>query len=329
MKIENVNILDYNETEVHEYVPTEIDACFPFRDNANVTWINVSKLDKDVVHALCVHYNIHYLLELDILSKGQRPKVDEQDNIIFCLLNMLRIDQQDNSVDKEQVSIVLGPGFIITFQEEPNFDAFESIRQAIRSDKSRIRLKGADFLCYALLDAIVDDYQDIIDDFGDRIETEEDALVLSKDFNFSIKEVTRLRKDLMLLRRNILPVRELINNFLKTNNPLIDKKTERYFKDVYDHILQAQDIMESYHDSMSNLHDLYLNKSSLKMNESMNVMAIVTCLLAPATVIGGIFGMNFDHIPFLHDYNSFWVIIIFLFIVFLLMLVYFRKKKWI
>ncbi|MFT4203293.1 MAG: magnesium/cobalt transporter CorA [Chitinophagaceae bacterium] len=327
--MKDITVVDYNEQEAHEYHPERLEDCFPFRDNANVTWVNLSGLDKDEVHRLCMHYQIHYLFEQDILSHGQRPKMDEQDNIIFCLLNMLRIDEQTERLDKEQVSIVLGPGFVITFQEEPYFDAFKSIRENIKSGQNRIRLKGADFLCYSMLDAIVDDYSAIIDDYGDRIENYEDDLVLKKNYNFSISNMIHIRKDLTLLRRNIIPVREIISNLLKTSNTLIEKNTERYFKDIYDHILQAQDIMESYHDTMVNLHDLYLNKSSLKMNESMNVMAVVTCLLAPATVFSGIFGMNFEHIPYLHAPHSFYVLIAIVLVIMLFMLVIFRVKRWI
>ncbi|WP_447640597.1 MULTISPECIES: magnesium/cobalt transporter CorA [Chitinophagaceae] len=327
--MKDITIVDYNETEIHEYHPENLSDCFPFRDNGNVTWINLSGLDKEEVHTLCLHYHVHYLLELDILSHGQRPKMDEQDNIIFCLLNMLRIDKATERLTKEQISIILGPGFVITFQEEPDFDAFKTIREGLKTGQSRIRLKGADFLCYSILDAIVDDYSGIIDEYGDKIENYEDDLVLKNDNCFSMPSMINVRKDLTLLRRNIIPVREIISNLLRTNNVLIDKNTERYFKDIYDHILQAQDIMESYHDTMVNLHDLFLNKSSLKMNESMNVMAVVTCLLAPATVLSGVFGMNFEHIPYLHNPHSFYILIFTVLIIMLLMLVIFRRKRWI
>ncbi|PZP43995.1 MAG: magnesium and cobalt transport protein CorA, partial [Pseudopedobacter saltans] len=240
--MKDITIVDYNEHDIHEYQTDTLEECFPFRDNANVTWINISALDKEEVHKLCLHYHIHYLLELDILSRGQRPKMDEQDNIIFCLLNMLRIDGQTDRLDKEQVSIVLGPGFVITFQEEPNYDAFSSIRENLKTTQSRIRMKGADFLYYSILDAIVDDYSAIIDEYGDRIEGYEDEMILSKNYSFSVANMINVRKDLTLLRRNIIPVREIISNLLKTSNTLIDKNTERYFKDIYDHILQAQDI---------------------------------------------------------------------------------------
>jgi len=327
--MKDITVVDYNEKECHEYHPDSLEGCFGFRDNANVTWINLSGVDQEEVHRLCEHYHIHYLLELDIRSHAQRPKMDEQDNIIFCLLYMLRIDEQMQRLDKEQLSVVLGPGFVITFQEEPNYDPFKNIREDLKTAQSRIRMKGADFLCYALLDAIVDQYSVIIDEYGDRIENYEDELVLQNNFRFAVSDMIHCRKDLMLLRRNVIPVREIVSNLLKTNNTLIDRNTERYFKDIYDHILQAQDIMESYRDAMVNLHDLYLNKSSLKMNESMNVMAVVTCLLAPATVLSGIFGMNFEHIPFLHREHSFYILISIVLIIMLLMLIIFRRKRWI
>lgn len=323
-----ISVIDYNTHEFHEYFLENIQDCFHFRDNQNVTWIDIAQNDKETVHAVCDHFHIHYLLEEDIRSHEQRPKMDEQDNIIFFLLYMLRGDKVSGLIEKEQVSIVLGPKFVITFQEEPETDAFERVRKAIKAPQSLIRSKEEDFLCYSLLDAIVDDYQLLIEHFGDKIEQQEDDLILKKDLTFSLTNISLLRKELMLMRRNISPVREIINSLLRNSNALIDKKTTRYFKDIYDHILQSQDILETYHDSLGNLHDLYLSKESLKMNESMNIMAIVTCLLAPATVIGGIFGMNFDRIPFLHDRYSFYVIIAFLAIVFIAMIAYFKRKKW-
>ena len=192
---------------------------------------------------------------------------------------------------------------------------------------SRIRQGGADYLCYTMLDLIVDHYYIVMEHLGDQIEDLEEEVVRSSTQR-SLAKINLLRKELIVLKRNIAPVRDLVNGFIRSDSELLDDRSTKYFKDVYDHIVQANDLSETYRDMMINMHDLYLNNVNLRMNEVMKVMAIVTCLLAPATVIGGIFGMNFETIPWLHNPYGFFGAVVVMLVIPVVMLWIFRKRGW-
>lgn len=322
-----INILDYSPNHLEEKELTEITSCYTFRDNKNISWINIDGIRKKDVEALSNHFGIHYLITEDILSVGQRPKMDEIDPVLFCLLNMLYFNDKTGAVETEQISIILGKDFVISFQEDANRDVFDPIREKLKVATSKLRQSGADYLCYALLDMIVDNYYLVMEKIGERVEFLEERIIRSSNTR-SLAEINALRKELIVLKRNVSPVRELINGFIKSESDLLEDKTTKYFKDVYDHIVQATDLAESYRDMMINLQDLYLSNVNLKMNEVMKVMAIVTCLLAPATVIGGIWGMNFDKLPYLHDEYGFYIAAGLMTIVPLIMVFIFKKRGW-
>jgi magnesium transporter len=291
------------------------------------TWINIDGLRKDDVENICMHYGIHQLIAEDILSIGQRPKMDELNGLIFCLLNMLYFNEKNSSVETEQISIVLGKDFVISFQEDETRDVFNPLREKIKIAGSKVRTNGADFLFYTLIDLIVDSYYLVMEKMGDKIELLEEDIVRNSNTR-TVARISIMRKEMIVLKRSIAPVRELVNGILRSESELIDEKTEKYFKDVYDHIVQANDLAENYRDMMMNLHDLYLSNVNLKMNEVMKVMAVVTCLMAPATVIGGIFGMNFQRIPLLHNQWGFFISVALMLLIPLAMLRVFRKRGW-
>ena len=322
-----IRVYDYNGNtfEVHESI--NITECFAFLNSNNISWINIDGIRKADVEAVCNHFGIHPLIQEDILSINQRPKMDEIENFLFCLLNMLYFNPNKISVESEQISIVLGKKFVISFQEDASRDVFNSLRGKLKLATSKIRQGSADYLCYTMLDLIVDHYFLVMDKLGERIEDLEEEVVRHSNKR-SLAKINSLRKELIVLKRNIGPVRDLVNGFIRSDSDLLDDRTTNYFKDVHDHIIQANDLVETYRDIMINMQDLYINNVNLKMNEVMKVMAIVTCLLAPATVIGGIFGMNFDRIPWLHNpYGFFGAVAAMLFIPFW-MLWLFRKRGW-
>lgn len=322
-----VNVYDYSATELVETKLTEVDSCLAFRDSKNISWINVDGIRKADVEKLAQHFGIHALIVEDILSVAQRPKMDEIDNVLFCLLNMLYFNDRTGAVETEQISIVLGKDFVLSFQEDAGRDVFNYVRDKLRLSNSKLRISKADYLCYALIDMIVDHYFVVMEKLGERIELLEEKIIRSSNTR-SLAEINSLRKELIVLRRNVGPVRDLINGFIRSENELLEERTTKYFKDIYDHILQAADLVENYRDMMMNLQDLYLSNVNLKTNEVMKVMAIVTCLLAPATVIGGIFGMNFDRIPYLHHHYGFFIAVGLMLIIPIWMLFVFRKRGW-
>jgi magnesium transporter len=304
-----------------------VEEAFPFRDKDNVTWINIDGLRKVDVEAVSEHFGIHSLIAEDILSLKQRPKMDEVEGILYCLLNMLYFNAECNAVEQEQISIVLGKNFVITFQEDPSRDVLDPIRDRLRLGNSRLRQRGADYLCYTMLDLIVDNYFFVMERLGDQIELVEEEVIRRSDTR-SLAKINQLRKELIVLKRNIGPVRDLINGIIRSESELLDERTTKYFKDIQDHITQAYDLSENYRDVMISMQDLYINNVNLKMNEVMKVMAIVTCLLAPATVIGGIFGMNFETIPLLHNKWGFFFSVSAMFVIPLWMLRAFRRRGW-
>lgn len=317
----------YDANEIEEKKLATLSEVLAYKDSKRITWINIDGLRKEDVETISHHYGIHLLLVEDILSVDQRPKMDEVEGVMFCLLNMLYFNDGNKTVETEQISIVLGNNFVITFQEDPRRDAFDPIRSKLKIAKSQLRQRSADYLMYAMLDLIVDNYFIVMEKLGEQMEILEEE-VIRRSNKRSLARINQLRKELIVLKRNIAPVRDLLSSVIRSESDLLDDRTTKYFKDVYDHIVQAFDLSETYRDMMMSMQDLYINNVNLKLNEVMKVMAIVTCLLAPATVIGGIFGMNFDAIPYLHNQYGFWIAVAIMLIIPIWMIWAFRKRGW-
>ena len=322
-----IYVYDYNAEEVKEYELDKVEETFTCRDNNKISWINIDGLRKTDIEKISNHFGIHLLLMEDILSVGQRPKMDEIDNVLFCLLNMLYFNELNGAVESEQISIVLGKNFVISFQEDKSRDVFNQIRDKLCISNSKLRISGADYLCYAMIDLIVDHYYIVMEKLGERIEQLEEEIIRYGNSR-SLARINNLRKELIVLKRNMAPVRDMVNGFLRSESELLQDRTTKYFKDVYDHIVQANDLVENYRDMIMTLQDLYMNKVNLRLNEVMKVMAIVTCLLAPAAVIGGVFGMNFEVIPLTHQKDGFFIAVGLMLIIPLWMVWVFRKRGW-
>ncbi|MEO8823346.1 MAG: magnesium/cobalt transporter CorA [Ginsengibacter sp.] len=318
---------EYDSTELECKQLNSIEETFDYLYSSKNVWINLDGLKKSDIDRICDHFGIHPLIAEDIFSSGQRPKMDELNHLMFCLLNMLYLNKDVLSVESEQISIVLGNNFVLSFQEDASRDVFDLLRQKINIKGSKVREGKPDYLFYFLIDLIVDNYFVVMEKLGERIEDLEEDIVHRADTR-TLAKINFLRKELIFLKRSISPVREMINGILRSETNLIEEKTERYFKDIYDHIVQANELAENYRDMMINLQDLYLSNVNLKMNEVMKVMAVVTCLLAPATVIGGIFGMNFLKIPWLHNPYGFFIAVGLMLIVPVWMIWIFKKRGW-
>jgi magnesium transporter len=317
----------YDSAYLEERRLLKVEDSYAYRDSSRVTWINIDGLRKVEVEKICLHFGIHALLVEDILSINQRPKMDEVEGVLFCLLNMLYYNNEKQTVEQEQISIVLGKNFVISFQEDASRDVFNPLRDRLKLIGSKARHRGADYLCYSMLDLIVDNYFQVMEKLSERIESLEEEVIRYSNKR-SLAKVNQLRKELIVLKRNTVPVRDLVNGILRSESDLLDDRTTKYFKDVYDHIVQAIDLSENYRDIMMSMQDLYVNNVNLKLNEVMKVMAIVTCLLAPATVIGGIFGMNFDSIPYLHNQYGFYIAVILMLAIPVWMIILFKKRGW-
>ncbi|HSU28710.1 MAG TPA: magnesium/cobalt transporter CorA [Chitinophagaceae bacterium] len=323
----NIYVYDYDAHQVTEKKLENIQDTFTYKANGSFTWINIDGLRKADVEAVCQHYDIHPLVIEDILSVNQRPKMDESEETLFCLLNMLFFDMENKTLEQEQLSIVVGKDYVISFQEDERRDVFNPLRDKLKMANSKIRQRGTDYLCYTMLDLIVDNYFSVMEKLSEQIEEVEEEIVRGNSKR-SLAKINQLRKELIVLKRNFSPVRELVNGFLRSESQLLDDRTTKYFKDVYDHIVQAIDLSDNYRDIMTSLQDLYINNVNLKMNEVMKVMAIVTCLLAPPTVIGGIFGMNFEKIPFAKHNMGFIATVAVMLVIPAIMLYIFKHRGW-
>lgn len=320
-------VYEFNKDSYECITLNSVEDCYRFLNTTSVTWINVDGLKKGDVEKICIHFGIHQLITEDILSIGQRPKMDDVNGLVFCLLYMLYFNEEESAVETEQISIILGKNFVISFQEDETKDVFNSLRDKLKVHGSKVRQSGSDFLYYSLIDLIVDHFYVVMEKLGEKIEDLEED-ILRNPGKKSLVKINMLRKEMIVLKRSIAPVREIINGILRSENGLIEERTEKYFKDIYDHIVQANDLAENYRDMMMSLQDLYLNTVNLKLNEVMKVMAIVTCLLAPATVIGGIFGMNFESIPLLHNHWGFFISVGLMLFIPIWMVYFFKRRGW-
>jgi magnesium transporter len=317
----------YNANHFESFVTSSIDQCVMKVRPETVTWINVDGLRKEEVERLCAHFNVHPLLVEDILSRGQRAKADDFETELFALLPMLYYNNDTGIVLQEQLSIVLTGNVLISFQPDPEQDPFNPLREKLKNPVSPVRGRTADYLAYCLMDAIVDDYYLVLEKLSDRLEKLEDEVIRRPNDSILLK-ISLIRHELMTLKRAITPVRELISSFRHSDNALIHDVHRKYFKDVFDHITLAIEYTENYREMAINLQDLYMNQVNTRMNEVMKILTVVTTLLAPATVIGGIFGMNFESIPFLHHPHGFIYTVVIMFSISIVMLLYFRKKGW-
>jgi len=322
-----ITILDYDETQFQEKKVREIEECFPFKETPTVTWINVDGVhDVGFIQKLGEHFDLHPLIIEDIVNTQQRPKMEESENYIYIVLKMLYLDAESNGTQVEQVSVVFGKNFVISFQEREG-DIFEIIRERIRNGKGRIRKMGTDYLAYALIDAVVDHYFIILEKDGEKIEVLEEKVV-SEPRPETLQEIHRLKRDMIFLRRSVWPLRELVNSLERGESPMIQKTTRIYLRDVYDHTIQVIDTLETYRDMLSGMHDTYLSSISNRMNEVMKVLTIIATIFIPLTFIAGIYGMNFEFMPELKwrwAYFGVWGIIL---IIGIFMLLFFKKKKW-
>ncbi|MBI5372822.1 MAG: magnesium/cobalt transporter CorA [Sphingobacteriales bacterium] len=322
-----VSVYDFTPETLEEKKSEKVDSVYHYKDRDSISWINIDGIRKSDVEAICNKYSIHPLIIEDILSVDQRPKMDEVEGVLSCLLNMLYFNEEKKTVETEQISIVLGSNFVISFQEDPARDVFDPIRHRLKMPKSQLRQRTADYLLYGMIDLVVDSYFLVMERLGDQIEALEEEVV-RKSNKRSLARINQLRKELIVLKRNIAPVRDLVAGIIRSENELLEDRTTKYFKDVYDHIIQAYDLSENYRDVMMSVQDLYISNVNLKLNEVMKVMTIVTCLLAPATVIGGVFGMNFDVIPYAHHNLGFYFAVSLMFFIPLVMLYIFKRRGW-
>ncbi|UCF92778.1 MAG: magnesium/cobalt transporter CorA [Desulfobacterales bacterium] len=323
-----IDILGYDESDFVESTLASVSDCMPFIDQESVTWINLSGIhDVAMIETLGQQFNLHPLLLEDVVNTGQRPKMDDYEDYLFIVLKMLYLGQKHHEIEHEQMSLVLlGSRVVISFQEKEG-DVFEAVRARIRKGKGRIRTKGADYLAYALIDSIVDNYFKIFEEIGEQIEELQEE-VISNPRPETLQAIQGLKREMIFLRKSVWPLREVVSALVRGESELVTEDVRIFLRDVYDHTIQVVDTIETFRDMLAGMLDIYLSSLSNKMNEVMKVLTIIATIFIPMTFVAGVYGMNFKFMPELEwhwSYPLFWAVLI---AIFISMLVWFKRKKW-
>ncbi len=286
-----ISVVNYDKDSFTEKNMENIEECFKFRNKPSVTWINIDGNNcKEIVEKLGNGYNIHPLVLEDIMTAGQRPKFEDCGDYLFIVLKMIYPDTNNKIID-EQISILTGSDFVISIQEKPLGDPFNIIRERIRKDLGRTRKTGADYLAYSIMDIIIDNYYIVLEMMGEKLENLEDE-TLEQPSPHTLHNIHTLKRELIFFRKFVWPLREVVNMLIRNDLKLIDKETLPYIRDVYDHIIQLIDSIETFRDISATILDIYLSSLSNKLNSVMKRLTLINCIFMPLTVIAGIGGMS-------------------------------------
>lgn len=322
-----ITLIDYDEGQLQEKELKEIEESFPLKDKTSATWINIDGIYQlDIIEKIGKHFGIHPLIQEDIVNTGQRPKAEDFDDYVYIVLKVLYQDEDKLKVKSEQISLIIGKNFLISFQEVEG-DVFSSVRDRLRKGKGRLRKMGCDYLTYALMDAIVDNYFIILETIGETIEALEEEL-LENPTPQTLQTIHDIKREMIFFRKQVWPIREIISGMIKFDSPLINESIAIYFKDIHDHTIQVIDTIESFRDVLSSMVDIYLSTISNKMNEVMKVLTIIATIFIPITFVAGIYGMNFKYMPELEwpwGYGVAWLIMV---AIAISMICYFKRKLW-
>jgi magnesium transporter len=323
-----LSVISYDEVNFQEQEVDAVEKAVAFRKKGSVMWLNVDGVHKpEIIEQVGRSFGVHPLVLEDIADTGQRPKMEDFDDYIFITLKMFRFGKKENEIKTEQISLVLGNGFVVSFQEAEG-DVFDPIRERLRNNKGRVRKAGADYLVYALMDAVVDNYFLIMEKLGETIEEIEDKLVINPTSE-TVQKIHGLKRQLIFLRKSVWPLREVISRLERSESPLILKSTFVYLRDVYDHTIQVMDSVDTFRDTLSGMLDIYLSSVSNRMNEVMKVLTVIATIFIPLTFIAGIYGMNFRDMPELGQAWGYPTTLLLMLAIALVMVIYFRRKKWI
>jgi len=324
-----VTVIDYTESSVTERCLRTVEECRPYKESDSVSWINVDGItDVDLVARIGKIFGLHPLAMEDCIHVPQRPKVEFYDSNIYIVTQMITPE----SPEGEQVSIFLGKDFAITLQEKPG-DVFDPVRNRIRREGSLLRKHKADFLAYALVDAIIDGYFPALERFNAEFEVLDDEVV-NNPSQQTTQRIHRLKRTLAAFRRIVWPTRDVVNSLLRHDTPLISDECRLYLKDCYDHIVQVFEVIETYRELMSGMIETYMNSITLRMNQVMKLLTIIATIFMPLTFIAGIYGMNFNtgksglNMPELNWPYGYPFALGLMLAVAVVMLLYFRKKEW-
>jgi magnesium transporter len=322
-----ITIIDYDGETFQEKEAKSIEECCALKDTPTVSWINVDGVhDSRLISDLGSRFGVHPLILEDIMTTAQRPKMEDMGDYIYIVVRMLDLVNKKKEVRSEQVSLILGRNFVMSFQESEG-DVFDAVRDRIRSGKGRVRKQGPDYLAYALIDAIVDNYFFVLEKLGENVEEIEEALISNPDRE-TLHQIHAMKREMIYLRKSVWPLREVISGLERTESELVKDSTGIFLRDVYDHTIQVIDTVETYRDMLSGMLDIYLSSLSNRMNEVMKVLTIIATIFIPLTFIAGVYGMNFKFMPELEWRWGYFLVLAVMLALGVLMVILFKRRRW-
>jgi magnesium transporter len=330
-----IDLIDYNEENAVRLPIDQPEKCSPYLDTESVSWVDVRGLgSEDILLRLGRVFSLHPLLLEDVVNVPQRPKMEEYDDQVVIITRMVVLKESGRGFYSEQVSLILGKHYVLSVQEESQHDCFGIVRDRIRSGKGSIRKRNADYLAYALLDAIVDGFFPILEVYGEEIEELEEEVVESPSRQ-TLEKIHYIKRELLTLRRSIWPLRDAINSLIRdTSNDLVSEEAKLYLRDCYDHTVQVLDMVETYRELAASLMDVYLSSVSNRMNEIMKVLTVISTIFIPLTFVAGVYGMNFNpdksplNMPELNWYWGYPVCWAVMLAIAITLVFYFKRKGW-
>ena len=320
-----ITLFTYSGQQCDEHVVTDPSSLHPPAEET-VMWVNVGGVHQaDVLEVFGKQFSLHPLLLEDIANTDQRPKLDDYETYLFLVMKMLAVNTRGDIL-VEQVSFVIGRNYVLSFQENAD-DMFEPVRERLRVGKGRIRHNGSDYLLYALVDAVVDQYFSVLEMLGEKIESLQERVVADPKPD-TLHDIHALKRQLLFVRRAVWPLREAISNLSRSDSPYLHEATNVFFRDVYDHVVQIVDTMETLREMVSASLDIYLSSVSYRLNAVMRVLTVITTIFMPLSFIAGVYGMNFEHMPELQWKWGYPVALGVMGIVAVGMLIGFRRRKW-
>lgn len=323
-----ISVIDYSKENCEEQEIQSIEEILKYKDKDTITWVMIEGLtNTDIVERIGTMFGIHQLVLEDILNTNQRPKFEEYEDHLYIVLKCLLSEDEEFTVNSEQISLLVLKNFVFMFKEKQD-TLFKPVQQRVKTSKSRFRNRGSDYLTYAILDFIVDQNFVLIDTLDEVVTSLEDSLLTDEPTQEMLYRIQRLKRQIISIRKYISPIRELLAGMLRSETELIDINTHIYLRDVSDHAIRVTESIESYRDILTGLLDIYISSVSNKMNEVMKVLTVFASIFIPLTFLAGIYGMNFEYMPELKwqwAYPTLWIAFITIPII---LLIYFKKKKW-
>ncbi len=318
-----IKVIDYDQEGNREFILSDMNQCRALKDSPSISWLNIDGIHQEKpIAAIGAHFGIHALVLEDIMNSTSRPKVEIFDDYLFVTLKTLEVKDTHRGLRVEQLSMVVGKNYLITFQENPE-DSFDSIRERIRTSKGKVRTKDAYYLLYLLLDTVVDNYIAVSETFSTQLGILENE-VMKRPGEHTQRQILALRKELLDFKRSIDPLKEAVNTIMRE----MDDDIAKYYRDLYDHVIYESENLSMYREIIANLLDLYHSNLGMRMNQIIKVLTIITTIFVPLTFIVGIYGMNFENMPELKTEYGYYIVLILMALIVIAMLYYFRKKKW-